>query len=261
MSKRSWYHTLEFPDGTVTPGYYDTRGVPGQVPWPGPLTGLRCLDVGTFDGFWAFEMERRGADEVVAIDIDDPHALDWPYDFRRSGPEEIEKWQSQRGPGFAEASRAMGSSVKRLVCSVYDLNPEEHGTFDLVLCGALLLHLRDPVRALERMREVCRGSLLLIEALDPTLELLTPRVPAARLVPHIDQWWRVNKEGLKEMARKSGFRIEAAGRKFLVPFGSGGSYVKSSRVHSLAAGKPLDRGTLHFALRGVPRPPNDAGQA
>jgi len=32
------------------------------------MTGLRVLDVGTYDGFFAFECERRGAD-VVAIDI------------------------------------------------------------------------------------------------------------------------------------------------------------------------------------------------
>jgi len=258
MSTRAWYHTLEFPDGTVTPGYYDTRQAPPHVPWPGSLNGLRCLDVGTFDGFWAFEMERRGAGEVVALDVDDPHALDWPYDFRRSGPAEIEKWQSQRGPGFEEAARAMDSNATRLVCNVYELDPNKHGTFDVVLCGALLLHLRDPVRALERMREVCRGSLLLVEALDPMLEILAPRIPAARLVPHIDQWWRVNSRGLKEIAQKSGFRIEAVSRKFLVPFGEGGSYVKVPKAHAIAALKPLGRGALHLALRAVPRPPNDA---
>ena len=36
---------------------------------PESLAGVRALDIGTFDGFWAFEMERRGA-EVVAIDIE-----------------------------------------------------------------------------------------------------------------------------------------------------------------------------------------------
>lgn len=261
MGTPAWYHTIEFPDGTITPGYYDTRDVPKHVPWPGPLTGLRCMDVGTFDGFWAFEMEKRGAAEVVAVDIDDPEALDWPYDFRRLGPAEIRKWRSERGPGFATASTALGSKVVRVNCSVYDLDPATHGTYDVVLCGALLLHLRDPVRALERMREVCTGSLLLVEALDPALELLAPKVPAARLVPAIDQWWRVNSAGLIELAQKSGFRIEEVGRRFLIPFGAGGSYVKPSRIHSLAARDPLGKGTVHRALRAVPRPPNDAESA
>ena len=34
--------------------------------------------MGTWDGFWAFEMERRGAAEVHAIDVLDPYSWDWP---------------------------------------------------------------------------------------------------------------------------------------------------------------------------------------
>jgi len=86
VAKLSWYHTIELPDGTTTPGYADTRPARRYVEWPVELVGGRCLDVGTFDGFWAFEMERRGAAEVVALDVDDPEAFDWPYDYRRSGP-------------------------------------------------------------------------------------------------------------------------------------------------------------------------------
>jgi 2-polyprenyl-3-methyl-5-hydroxy-6-metoxy-1,4-benzoquinol methylase len=33
--------------------------------------------------------------------------------------------------------------------SVYDLSPERVGRFDVVVCGSLLLHMRDPARALE----------------------------------------------------------------------------------------------------------------
>ena len=38
------------------------------MPWP-DVRGKRCLDVGTYDGFLAFELERRGAASVVATDI------------------------------------------------------------------------------------------------------------------------------------------------------------------------------------------------
>ena len=73
-----WYHTIRLPNGVTTPGLYDTLGELERVPFPADLKGKRCLDVGTADGFWAFEMERRGAAEVVAIDIDDPEGYDWP---------------------------------------------------------------------------------------------------------------------------------------------------------------------------------------
>ena len=55
-----WYHTLELPGGIVTPGWFDLRGVVDRLPWP-DVRGKRCLDVGTYDGFYAFELERRGA--------------------------------------------------------------------------------------------------------------------------------------------------------------------------------------------------------
>ena len=78
IAANSWYHTIELPDGVVTHGVFDTVRELEHVPLPASLEGKRCLDVGTADGFWAFEMERRGASEVVAVDVPDRSALDWP---------------------------------------------------------------------------------------------------------------------------------------------------------------------------------------
>ena len=80
-----WYHTMELAPGVVTPGWFDLRPIVDHLPWPG-VAGKRCLDVGTYDGFLAFELERRGASEVVAIDIDDHDRWDWPPDVRATGP-------------------------------------------------------------------------------------------------------------------------------------------------------------------------------
>ena len=78
VAAHDWYHTIELAPGVVTPGWFDTRSVVDALPLPASLAGKRCLDVGTFDGFWAFELERRGAEEVIAIDVLDPKAWDWP---------------------------------------------------------------------------------------------------------------------------------------------------------------------------------------
>jgi tRNA (mo5U34)-methyltransferase len=51
---------MELAPGVLTPGWLDHRGAVARVPFPDSLEGKRCLDVGTFNGFWAFEMERRG---------------------------------------------------------------------------------------------------------------------------------------------------------------------------------------------------------
>ena len=51
--------------------------------------------------------------------------------------------------------------MKRLKLSVYDLDPEQHGEFDLVFNYGLLYHLRHPLLSLDRVRRVCRGALVL----------------------------------------------------------------------------------------------------
>src|SRR5439155_4349574 len=81
-----WYHTLELGDGTVTPGWMDLRPIVERLPWP-DVRGKRCLDVGTYDGFLAFELERRGAAAVVATDISDHSQWDWPRAQRERGAE------------------------------------------------------------------------------------------------------------------------------------------------------------------------------
>src|SRR4051812_19054229 len=145
----SWYHVLELPDGTTTNGWFDLRPYVGRYGLPDDMTGMRALDIGTWDGFWAFEMERRGA-TVVALDVDDERRLDYPP---RRRPATFS--DRPRGEGFRMAKELLGSSVERVDLSIYDATPEELGTFDLVFCGVVLLHLRDQLLALERIAGLC----------------------------------------------------------------------------------------------------------
>src|SRR3954453_22651525 len=133
---QGWYHTLELP-GYTTTGVFDLRSVVGKYGLPESLEGKRVLEVGTWDGFWAFEMEKRGAAEGVAIDLDDERELDWPP-RRRTPPDPHE---IGRGSGFRLAQEGLRAKVERVVKSVYDATPEELGQFDLVFCGSVLTHL------------------------------------------------------------------------------------------------------------------------
>jgi tRNA (mo5U34)-methyltransferase len=217
-----WYHTIELAADLVTPGWFDLRPIVEGMPWP-DVRDKRCLDVGTYDGFLAFELERRGAAEVVATDISDPSGWDWPLITRERGTEAVASTAGGKtGMGFDIARRGLGSSVERVETSVYDLNPLEMGTFDVVVCGSLLLHLRDPVRALEAIRGVCDGVFLSAETIQLGLTLLRRRTPVAELKGDRNcQWWIPNVAGHRRMISAGGFRIEEAPRPYSIPFGPG----------------------------------------
>ena len=221
VAELPWYHTIELPGGIVTPGEYDHRSIMRRVPLPEDLTGCRCLDIGTHDGFWAFEMERRGAEEVLAVDVLDPRGWDWPA----GSTDEILAALNERkdgGRGFEIAREALGSSIERLERSVYDLDPDEVGRFDFVYLGSLLLHLRDPVRALERVAAVCGGELLVVDAIDLPLTIAHPR----RAVAHLDGvgrpwWWKPNIAGLVRLVEAGGFELVSPARRISMPPGGG----------------------------------------
>jgi tRNA (mo5U34)-methyltransferase len=162
----SWYHTVALPGGVVTPGFYDHRPLVPHYGLPERIEGRRVLDVATADGFWAFELERRGAD-VTATDVSRISELDLPLQLREVLSQEA--LDARTGAGFAIAHDALGSKVRRLEKNVYDLNPRDMGTFDLVHVADLLLHLENPLRALRAIRSVTDGSAHITDCFDPHL--------------------------------------------------------------------------------------------
>ncbi len=220
VERQQWYHTFELAPGLVTPGWFDLRPVVRRIPFPPSLAGMRCLDVGTFDGFWAFEMERRGGD-VLAIDVLDPTQWDWPAGSEQATLEAIDQ-RKRGGAGFELVARVIGSEVERRELSIYDLDPADVGTFDLVYVGSLLLHLRDPVLGLSRVRGVCAGTLILCDAVDPLRSLTSPRQPLALLDGRgRPWWWRPNVAALERMVEAAGFRRVGKTRRLRMPPGRG----------------------------------------
>jgi tRNA (mo5U34)-methyltransferase len=200
VEELGWYHTLELGDGIVTDGWFDLRPYVGEYGLPERMDGMRALDVGTWDGFWAFEMERRGAD-VVALDLDDERELDYPPRRRPASFSD-----TPRGEGFRLAHEALGSRVERVERSVYDATPSELGSFDLVLCGSVLIHLRDQLLALERIASVCRGTLIAAEEYDR----LTSPLPMALARFRADRerdvvFWQPSARTWKRMMWTAGF--------------------------------------------------------
>src|SRR5579872_5541519 len=218
----SWYHTIELGDGAVTKGYVDTRPVRGRVGLPESLAGKRCLDVGTQNGFWAFELERRGAASVVGIDLADSSSLDWPPRTALVDPNGTYLDSDDRDAhrrSFEFAREAIGSKAKWCESSVYDLSPSAIGLFDFVFMGSLLLHLRDPVRALSRVREVCAGEAVFFDLIWLLGSVVFGPRPRAILDGGRVWWWTPNRAGLNRMLESAGWEILDTSQVLYVPKG------------------------------------------
>ena len=205
-----WYHSLELAPGVETQGVFDMRRYVGEYGLPERLDGMRVLEVGTWDGFWAFELEKRGA-EVTALDLDWERDLDWPPRRRPSTfPEE------PRGKGFAVAKELLGSKVERVNCSVYHALPEDLGQFDLTFCGSVLIHLRDQLLALERIAALTKpgGQFISAEEYDPWSGLVP--FPVSRYRADRDAavvFWQPSIRTWKRMMWTAGFdRVKQHGR-------------------------------------------------
>jgi tRNA (mo5U34)-methyltransferase len=132
-----WYHRIELSPGIFTPGINDSQRVLELLELPADLHGKRVLDIGTRDGFFAFECERRGAD-VVAVD-----------------------YVPAASTGFGIAAKLIGSNVRYVRENISKMDPERFGHFDVVLMLGLLYHLRDPLSALDTVRDLATDVLFL----------------------------------------------------------------------------------------------------
>ena len=73
LDRTGLYHSFRLPGGQLLEGAMPIAYQEDRWQWfalPEDLSGLKALDVGPWDGYFTFELERRGA-EVTAIDYAD----------------------------------------------------------------------------------------------------------------------------------------------------------------------------------------------
>lgn len=198
-----WYQSIELPDGYVTPGYVDHRDQVKLYGLPDDMSGMRALDVATYDGFWAFELERRGAD-VTAIDIETMADCDYPGRYQEYAKEHASSVMT--GEGFRLAHELLESQVERKIVNVYELGSEKVGTFDFAIVSDLLLHLRDPALALEKVFSVLHsgGHAIVAEPYSPELEHFTEPLSRFGYAEALG-WWQHSPSTLGAMMWAAGF--------------------------------------------------------
>jgi tRNA (mo5U34)-methyltransferase len=181
-----WWHQIELPDGSVTPGADRSAEKLASLHLP-DLTGKSVLDVGAFDGYFSFAAERLGASRVVAVDT---------YAWRRPGGK----------AGFEYARESLGSNVEDVEVEVLEIAPETVGEFDVVLFLGVLYHMRHPLLALERMASVTR-ELMVVETLVDMTFLRSPAVAFYpwKLFGDDTNWWGPNRAAVMGMLHSVGF--------------------------------------------------------
>lgn len=209
-----FYHTIDLSDGRVAEGDWDLRGRFADYTGHAGMRGARVLDVGAASGFLSFAAEEAGAREVVSFDLDTAdrqHLLpfrDSPYmrdhaAWVRAQTAAFDAWKN----AYWFTHRDRGSRARAIYGDVYDL-PADLGRFDVVILGAILEHLGDPVRAIGSVARVADRWLVI------NTDTIAGDDALARFNGHPDHpersyiFWTYTVETYRRILAICGFEIE-----------------------------------------------------
>jgi tRNA (mo5U34)-methyltransferase len=189
-----WHQRLELAAGVWSPGAHDIGHLLSRFGLPSDtVRGLTVLDIGTTNGATAFLLERCGAAKVVAVDIVD------------------DEWF-----GFAALRDFYGSQAEFVRASVYELPDLLGETFDLVVFLGVLYHLRHPLLAVDMVRALGHGRVIVESAVcDAEQPALAGRSATAfyrrdELGGDSSNWFAPTVRTLRDWFESSGFEVVGA---------------------------------------------------
>jgi hypothetical protein len=180
------------------------------------VRGKRVLEIGPASGALSFWMEAQGAD-VTSFDLDETQNWDI-VDCPGFNKEDV--LASRRGiirqinNAWWFARARLGAKAKVVYGTVYELDKIAL-TYDIVTVNSVLLHLRDPYRALAQAAARTHDTLIITDMAaahflpkDSQLD----REPCMLFLPRLDNlgpldtWWMVPEALVVEMLKLLGFR-------------------------------------------------------
>lgn len=146
VNSLKWVHQIDLGNGIKTPGRWPPHPLILKAFDAIDFRGKTVLDIGTWDGLWAFEAERRGAAKVIATDL-------------------ISQRSYRELDTFRLAHSTLNSRVEyHPQVSVYDVASLGIDNFDIVIFCGVYYHLRHPLNALSAIRCVMKdGGSLIVE--------------------------------------------------------------------------------------------------
>jgi hypothetical protein len=221
-SECSFYHRLDIPALKDRTGWmWDLVGDEAAYLGNFEFRGKRVLEFGPANGALTFWMEKQGA-EVVAMDLS-PKSTETSWDvLLREGDDlhtmrqRMSEGMTRLNNGFWYAHEYFHSKARLVHGTAYDV-PREIGKFDAVTLCAILLHLRDPIRALEHALEFTRDAIIIADLVPFHLKEEEQERPLASFIPSPKRvtahggitWWHISPVVYKNYLDMRGFDVRS----------------------------------------------------
>ena len=205
-----WFHNININGVWTAPNHF--LGDFPNVKWrhissafPEDLAGASVLDIGCNGGFYSIALKRRGAGQVLGVDVDDRYLGQARF-----------------------AAQALSLDIEFQKRSVYEVDQIE-GQFDYVLFLGVFYHLRYPLFALDKVIKKVKGKLFFQSMIRGSLQRREwkPDYQFWDMHPFQDtdfpcmyfieqsyagdptNWWIPNRGAVEGMLRSSGLKIVA----------------------------------------------------
>ena len=211
-----FYHHLMLPNGEEQPGVWDLRSCVDDYLGRIDYAGKRVLEIGPASGFLTFAMEERGA-RVTGVELSEDYVGDIvPLGDRDPAIErkEREALVNRVINSFWYGHERTGSRAD-IFYGDARLLPQEIGTFDIGLIGAVLLHSRDPTSIIMSCANRVTEHIVVVDAWHDWMD--TEPNPILRFVPdgggrNNHTWWQISPKYLERVLGILGFKFTALHR-------------------------------------------------
>jgi hypothetical protein len=242
---RYWYHTMKFPDGEIIKGHTTIKDFNEYIGGY-ELKGKKVLDVGTASGYLAFNAEQAGAivtgldaasmEEFRFFPFPGSQHFDDVQEFRRAWTEhnlipiKTAWWHSWH---------KFNSKAKCTYTPLSELYEWPEKMFDVVMAGAIVEHLSDPVYAIGAWARLAREAVLIpfTDVIPEDDLFIRPILPLDNpSAPHV--WWHLSRGLYRKLFDNLGFDVQFTSAEVL-PEWDGPGAVPSRRPSIVA----IRRGT------------------